>query len=191
MISDIKNKKVGIAGLGGLGSNIAISLVRIGIKNLVICDFDKVELSNLNRQAYFSKHIGEYKTIALKEILNDIYNDLNLEIHTTKLNKNNYIHIFKDCDVIAEALDLPKEKSQLCNSILSLTKIPIVAASGIAGCDSGNKIKTKKINNNFFICGDFKSSCNSFEELLAPRVLICANHQALMIAKILSNNTNS
>ena len=61
--------KVAVAGLGGLGSNIAVSLARIGVGHLHLLDFDEVDLTNLNRQYYFTRHIGMKKTEALKEIL--------------------------------------------------------------------------------------------------------------------------
>ena len=65
----LSNASVAIAGLGGLGSNIAFALARIGVGHLHLIDFDKVDLTNLNRQQYFIRHIGMYKTDALKEEL--------------------------------------------------------------------------------------------------------------------------
>lgn len=61
--------KVAVAGLGGLGSNVAFSLARIGVGHLHLLDFDRVDITNLNRQQYFMRHIGMYKTEALKEEL--------------------------------------------------------------------------------------------------------------------------
>lgn len=68
----IKQACVGIAGLGGLGSNIAISLARLGVGKLILVDYDIVEPSNLNRQQYYIRHIGTKKTEAIKQLLNDI-----------------------------------------------------------------------------------------------------------------------
>ena len=62
----LQKAKVAIAGLGGLGSHIAVALVRMGVGHLYLVDFDKVDSSNLNRQYYRSCHIGVYKTEALK-----------------------------------------------------------------------------------------------------------------------------
>ena len=61
----LKNSTVGIAGLGGLGSNVAMALARSGIGRLIIVDFDEVEESNLNRQAYDMEQVGQRKTEAL------------------------------------------------------------------------------------------------------------------------------
>ena len=68
----LKKYCVVIAGLGGLGSNVAVSLVRAGIGKLIIIDFDRVELSILTRQYYFLDQIGKYKTEAIKETLTRI-----------------------------------------------------------------------------------------------------------------------
>ena len=64
--------KIAIAGLGGLGSNIAIGLARIGVGQLHLVDFDRVDLSNLNRQQYFLRHLGMEKTEAMTELLREV-----------------------------------------------------------------------------------------------------------------------
>ena len=58
---ELKNSVVGIAGLGGLGSNVAVALTRLRIGKLVIADYDNVEESNLNRQNYFADQVGSHK----------------------------------------------------------------------------------------------------------------------------------
>ena len=81
----LQQKTVAIAGLGGLGSNAAIALVRAGIGKLIIVDFDKVELSNLNRQHYFQSDLGRLKSEALRDHLININPDIKLEVHNKKL----------------------------------------------------------------------------------------------------------
>ena len=68
----LKKSSVAIAGLGGLGSNIAVSLARIGVGKLFLVDFDIVEPSNLNRQSYYVRHLGMLKTEAMKEQLKEM-----------------------------------------------------------------------------------------------------------------------
>ena len=67
-----QNAKVAVLGLGGLGSNIAIALARAGVGYLHLIDFDKVDITNLNRQQYFVHQLGQYKTEALSENLKQI-----------------------------------------------------------------------------------------------------------------------
>lgn len=182
----IKNSKVGIAGLGGLGSNIAISLARIGIGQLILVDFDLVEPSNLNRQQYFIKHIGMKKTDALEEIIAQCNPFVDLKTNDIFLDENNIEEIFKDVDIIVEAFDNPRSKAVLVNTVLS--KMPhkkIVAASGLAGHFSSNSIITKKIKDNFYIIGDSISEAKPGCGLMAPRVGVAASHQANMVLRLI------
>jgi len=64
----LKNKIIGIAGCGGLGSNCAVALARVGIGKIIIADFDTIEESNLNRQYYFSIRLGKRKYNVLRKI---------------------------------------------------------------------------------------------------------------------------
>jgi sulfur carrier protein ThiS adenylyltransferase len=181
-----KNAKIGIAGLGGLGSNVAVSLTRIGIGKLVLVDFDKVDKSNLNRQQYFLRHIGMYKTEALKEILQDINPDIELETRNVFVNQGNIEELFKDVDIVVEAFDKSESKAVLVNTLL--LKMPdklVVAGSGMAGCFSSNSIKTRKVRNNFYLAGDEFSDIDLGYKPLAPRVNIVANHQANMVIRLL------
>ena len=64
--------RVAVCGLGGLGSNVAIALARAGVGRLHLIDFDRVDLTNLNRQQYTVEQLGQYKTQALAETLRRI-----------------------------------------------------------------------------------------------------------------------
>lgn len=177
---------VGVGGLGGLGSNIAISLARVGVGKLILVDYDVVEPSNLNRQQYFIKHIGMYKTEALKELINEINPFIDIETRTIFLDKSNIEECFKEADVIVEAFDEPKCKAELVNTVLNkLPNKPIVAASGMAGYFSNNIIKTKRVMKNLYISGDEVSEARVGCGLMAPRVGIAANHQANMVLRII------
>ena len=81
--------KIGIAGVGGIGSNVAMHLVRSGINNLKFGDFDKIEISNLNRQFYFRSQVGKYKAECLKENLQAIDEDGNYEYTVIKFDRDN------------------------------------------------------------------------------------------------------
>lgn len=65
MKEKFSNARVAVAGLGGLGSNIAVMLARSGIGHLLLVDFDTVDVTNLNRQMYMIPHLGRPKAEAL------------------------------------------------------------------------------------------------------------------------------
>lgn len=182
----IKETRVGIAGLGGLGSNIAVSLSRIGIGYLKLIDFDVVEPSNLNRQQYFIKHIGMKKSEAIKDLISQINPFVKLETVDTFVDEKNIENLFNDVDIIVEAFDNPNSKAVLINTVLK--KMPdktIVAASGMAGYLSNNSIVTKKLRDNFYLIGDGVSEAKPGCGLMAPRVSIAANHQANTVLRII------
>ena len=182
----LKNAKVAVAGLGGLGSNISISLTRAGIGSLHIVDFDKVDISNINRQQYYLEDIGRDKTQALSEKLLKINPYLNLTTDTVKINGDNVPSLFEKEDYICEAFDVPECKAMLLDAVCE--KMPekyLVCGTGMAGFDSANKIKTKKLTSKIFICGDGVSDVHEKGSLFAPRVAVCANHQALAVIRLI------
>ena len=185
----LKKAKVVIAGCGGLGSNIAVSLARVGVGNLIICDFDIVEPSNLNRQQYFISDIGKFKVCALEDILLKINPFINIKKHKVYLDESNMEEIFKEVDIIIEAFDKAECKAKLANTVLTKMKDKyLITGSGMAGYFDSNIIKTKKINEKFFICGDFINEAKIGSGLMAPRVAICANHMANETVRILCKN---
>ena len=183
----LASSTVAICGLGGLGSNIAILLARAGIGKLILIDFDRVDITNLHRQQYKACQVGMYKTDALKVNLDEIAPYLETKIHTVCMDDTNFYEILKDADIICEAFDSADEKAKLVNCVL--TQMPgkyIVAASGMAGLESANLIKTRKISNYFYLCGDEKSDVKDGIGLVAPRVCVCASHQAHKVLEIIS-----
>lgn len=182
----VKKACVGIAGLGGLGSNIAISLARLGIGRLILIDFDVVEPSNLNRQQYFVKHIGMYKTEAMKELIKEINPYVKVETKNIYLDRRNIKENFSEASIIVEAFDNPKCKAELINTVLSEWKEKyVIAASGVAGCFSNNTIKTRRVRKKFYIVGDETHEAKPGCGLMSPRVAIAANHQANTVLRIL------
>jgi len=184
----IKQAVVGIAGCGGLGSNAAIALARIGINKLVITDFDKVEPSNLNRQQYFLSDIGKYKTDALASFIKKINPFVKVEKHIIKLSFKNIFDVYKDCPIIIEAFDKVSEKAMIVEAFVDkrFKNKFLITASGLAGYSSSNLIKTNMLSKNIFICGDNKNEGNEKNGLMAPRVIIAAGHQANMAVSLIS-----
>ena len=177
---------IGVAGLGGLGSNIALSLARVGVKKLVLADFDVVEPSNLNRQQYFVRHIGLKKTQALKELINDVNPFVEVETHDIFLDEKNVASVFGECEILCEAFDNVAGKAMILNDAgASLKDKKIIGASGMAGYFSSNLIKTIKFAKNVYLCGDLTNEAKIGQGLMAPRVAVCANHEANLAIRLL------
>jgi sulfur carrier protein ThiS adenylyltransferase len=182
----LKKGKIAIAGLGGLGSNIAIILARTGVGKILLVDFDVIEPSNLNRQQYSISDLGSYKTEALKEIISQINPFIQVEIKTIKITEDNVFELFEDYDIVCEAFDKADQKAMLINSLSKqLPNIRVVSGSGMAGFESANTIQTKKLLNNLYVSGDLKNEAQAFNGLMAPRVTVCAAHQSNMIIRLL------
>jgi sulfur carrier protein ThiS adenylyltransferase len=124
--------KIGIAGAGGIGSNVAVYLVRTGVRRFKIVDFDQVEPSNLNRQFYFHDQVGSDKVEMLARNLARIAPEAIIEPVVLKLDAGNMAATFGDCDVVVEGFDGPREKKQLLEAMAAIGK-PVVSACGVAG----------------------------------------------------------
>ena len=100
--------------------------------------------------------------------------------------EDNAAEIFVGYKIVCEAFDKAENKAMLVNSILSeCGDTKIVSGSGMAGFGSSNTIVTRKINDRFYLCGDAESDMNDGLALAAPRVAICAAHEANMILRLL------
>lgn len=187
----LKKAKVGIAGLGGLGSNIAFCLARAGVGFLHLVDFDIVEPSNLNRQQYRVCHLGMKKADALKQEIAEINPFVTVTAKVQKVTPENAVLLFENDDIVCEAFDDPAAKAMLVNKLLAeCPSKPLIAASGMAGYSSGNAIKTKRFSDYFYLCGDQESEFTSKIGIMSPRVTICAGHQANMVLRLILGETN-
>lgn len=187
IMEKLKKGKVAIAGLGGLGSNIAVSLARIGVGNLLLVDFDVVEPSNLNRQHYSWKHVGMDKTEALRMQLEEINPFIHVEVKKTYIEKEQVAELFCEYPIVCEAFDKPENKAMLINTLLQeCPEKKIVSGSGMAGYHSSNLIQTRKRLHNLYVCGDLENEATVENGIMSPRVLICVGHQANMIVRILA-----
>lgn len=187
----IAKAKIAVCGLGGLGSNIAISLARCGVGTLHLIDFDVVDITNLNRQQYQVSHLGMNKTDALEQQLREINPYVELKTDCVRLGEENITGYLKEEDYICEAFDDPVQKAILTNTVLE--QLPdkfLVGASGMAGYGRSNEIQTKRIAKNYYLCGDFVSENSKEMGLMAPRVMICAAHQANCILENIISKHN-
>ena len=180
----LKKSKVAIAGLGGLGSNVANLLARMGVGKLLLIDFDIVEPTNLNRQQYLISQLGMNKTDATRENLAAINPYIELEMLNVKLDSKNIAVIFSGYDIVAECLDDATAKQMLVETLLTKTTVKtIVAASGMAGLGDSNSITTKQITDRLILVGDTKSAAQPSRGLMATRVAVAAAHQANAIVE--------
>lgn len=179
---------VAVCGLGGLGSNISVSLARAGIGKLILIDFDRVDITNLHRQQYKASQIGRYKTDAISENLKEIAPYIELETHTVRVDENNAAELLKKADIICEAFDKAECKAMLVNTVLeTLPDKFLVSGSGMAGIGSANSIKTRKVTKHFYLCGDEESDVAAGIGLFSSRVMLCAAHQAHTVLRIVAN----
>lgn len=162
----LNEARVGIAGAGGLGSNTAIILARCGIQKMIIADQDRVEASNLNRQHYWPRHIGQKKVDALAEILLELNPEMEIEMIETPLTQNNLAPILITCPIWVEALDSAQTKCMFVREALEYADF-VASANGL--CGYGGESLTHKKMGKLHIVGDFKSSSDNLAPL-APRV---------------------
>ena len=184
-LTTIQSQKIAIGGAGGLGSNIAMILVRSGFKHFEILDQDIIDASNLNRQQYFSNEIGQDKVSVLKRRLLQINQDLNITIHKTTWNTHNAKHYFKNCDYYVEAFDHVGSKLTFVEFYQPFQK-PIIAGSGMAGLKIKETIRVKNIGN-LYIVGDQTTDTAQGHPPMAPRVTICSAMMAEVILNISLN----
>jgi sulfur carrier protein ThiS adenylyltransferase len=181
----LRRAVVGIAGLGGLGSMVAVALVRTGVGRLLIADFDRVEQGNLNRQHYFFDQVGRPKVEALMENLRRIDAEVVIEPHDRRLDSQTIPEVFAEAHVIAECFDRADQKQMIVETVLSKMRQPIVSVSGLAGYGDSNAISTRRISQRLILIGDGRRGVESGLPLTAGRVWIAAAHQANAIVELL------
>ena len=180
--SRLERAVVGIAGAGGLGSNVAAHLVRTGVRRLVIADFDVVSASNLNRQFFFQDQVGRRKVDALAENLRRIEPDLELSLHDVRIDASNLLPLFGGCDIVVEAFDNVESKVALLST---LRDRPVVSASGLAGWGRSNEMKVHRIGENLVLVGDCSSDIRAGLAPQSARVGIAAAMQANAVLSLL------
>ncbi|MFA6290934.1 MAG: sulfur carrier protein ThiS adenylyltransferase ThiF [Victivallales bacterium] len=176
----LRKKRVFIAGAGGLGSNVATSLVRAGVSDLVIADFDRIEPSNLNRQQYFRDQVGMLKVDALKETLLRINPDLKIKTISKKITCLNCESIISaSSEIIFECFDRAEAKAMIAAFCMKERPgIPVIAVSGLAGTGECGIIKVRKGPANLWIVGDLKTEMNPENGTISSRVAYTAALQA-------------
>ncbi len=179
--------RVGIAGAGGIGSNVAFQLVRAGVKRLKIVDFDRIDSSNLNRQFYFADQVGQTKAPALVQNLRRIDPAADLQALVMRLGTGNMAAVFRDADVVVEGFDGAEDKKDLIETFAGSQKM-VVAASGVAGL-SLDGITVRRMGN-CHIVGDFSTEAHT-GNLYAPKVIMVAAMMSQIVLQRYLAGSNS
>ena len=140
-IKKISDTKVLVLGLGGVGSYALEAIVRSGIGNVVIVDYDKIDITNLNRQLMTNhNNIGLLKTEVWKERIKSINSSCNIEIIDEKLTKDSVKDLFKyNIDYVIDACDTLEVKKELiveCHK----NKVKLISSMG-----TGNKFDPSRL----------------------------------------------
>lgn len=136
----LQSKTVAIVGAGGVGGVVAIALARSGIKNFILCDFDKVNESNINRQVVaYNSTLGEYKVDVLERLIKDINNEASVVKIKEPFNSDSTLFNHQ-IDFLVDAIDDVNNKYLLIKETLART-IPLISSMGMA-----KKTDIKKLN---------------------------------------------
>ena len=186
MQTKLRNARVAVAGLGGLGSNIAVMLARSGVGELLLVDFDTVDVTNLNRQMYLIPQLGKPKAEALPEILYQINPYLTYRSVCIKVTPDNVKELFSEYPIVCEAFDKPDQKAMLVRELLmQCPKTTVVSGNGMAGYADANEIRTCQVMKRLYVCGDQSTDVGNGIGLIAPRVAVCAAHEANKVMQLI------
>ena len=186
MRTKLRNARVAVAGLGGLVSNIAVMLARSGVGELLLVDFDTVDVTNLNRQMYLIPQLGKPKAEALPEILYQINPYLTYRSVCIKVTPDNVKELFSEYPIVCEAFDKPDQKAMLVRELLmQCPKTIVVSGNGMAGYADANEIRTCQVMKRLYVCGDQSTDVGNGIGLIAPRVAVCAAHEANKVLQLI------
>ena len=136
----LKTKKILVIGLGGVGGYVVESLIRSGIEHITLVDYDKVELSNLNRQIIATNsNIGRLKTDVFKERILDINPNAFVDTINLFLDDKNIYDIISDFDYVIDACDTVIAKKCIIKTCIK-KNIPFISCMG-----TGKKLDPTKL----------------------------------------------
>lgn len=173
----LEHVTIAIVGAGGLGSNCAAHLVRVGVRRLILADFDRVSESNLNRQFFFRDQISEKKVEALATNLRRIEPGVALTLVSERLDEDGVKRLIEPADLVVEAVDGAETKATLIALALKSGK-KVVAASGMAGWGNSNAMRARRMGPNLVVVGDGETAISENLAPQSPRVGIAAAMEA-------------
>ena len=146
----LKQKNILVLGVGGVGSSVVNALVRSGIGNITLVDYDKVDITNINRQLEaFHSTLDTYKTEALKRIVLDINPNCNVKVINELIDKNNMSLLFQDkYDFVIDCCDTMDTKKLVIKSCLD-NKINFITSMGTANKFDASKLEITTLEKTF------------------------------------------
>ena len=146
-IEKLKNAKVAIFGIGGVGSFVVEGLVRAGVENFVLIDDDKICLTNLNRQIIATrKTIGKYKVEVAKERILEINPNAKVEVYQEFYMPNSKNNIIDNTlSYVVDCVDTVTAKIEIIMQCKKLN-VPIISAMGTGNKLDPSKFKITDIN---------------------------------------------
>lgn len=180
-LEKIKSLNILIVGIGGVGGYTLESLVRCGVENITIVDFDKVESSNLNRQIISSlTNIGKLKVEVAKERYSNINNKLNLKCLPIFLNKDNINKInIEEYDYVVDACDSVNTKVLLMQECI-LKNIKIISSMGTAKKMDATKLSITSLD---------KTNYDKLAKKLQRKIKVVSSSEQVKDIKVLGSNS--
>ena len=185
------DSRVLIIGLGGLGSPVAMYLAAAGVGQLVLCDDDKVDLSNLQRQiAHNTSDIGKAKTRSAEETLRALNPDVTIEPIDKRLSREDLLAQLNNIDVVVDATDNFSTRFLLNDACVEMRK-PLVSGAAIRMEGQVSVFRNDQADSPCYRClykdePDIQESCSE-SGVLAPIVGVIGSIQAVETLKILLN----
>ena len=183
--------RVLIIGVGGLGSPVAMYLAAAGVGRIILCDDDKVDLSNLQRQiAHRTSDIGIAKTQSAKNTLLALNPEISVDTIEKRLTRSELLEQVSSCDVVVDASD-NFETRFLLNEVCVETHKPLVSGAAIRMEGQITVFSNKTPQDPCYRClyrneGELTETCSE-SGVLAPIVGIVGSIQALETLKLLAN----
>lgn len=136
----LRKARVAVFGLGGVGGFCVEALARAGVGSLILVDFDKVDITNLNRQIIaLQSTVGMEKTRLFRERIGDIDPDTEVKIHTLKATPENIGSFeLEHCDYVVDAVDDVAAKAAIAEEAVR-AGVPVISSMG-----TGNKLDPQR-----------------------------------------------
>lgn len=184
------SSKVAIVGCGALGSMVAMQLAAAGVGNIVIADFDTIDISNLQRQFFFmTEEAGKPKADILAARMSGINPKCKVEIVNKMIDRRLSVEIFQDCDFIIDATDNPASKMMIEDVCESLGKYCCVAGvSGFHGQVMTVRPGGPKFGTLFSQNADSEFLPCSIGGVVGPVAALCASIQSSEAIKFLTSS---